>query len=102
MEIIYMEEGVISTPDGVYLLKNALHKENAKLFMNFLTSYDTQYMVSQSLGRRSVRKDITEPLNLPPKREISMRYANDKEVLQKKEEWISHFEDIYESVNAYE
>lgn len=102
VEIIYMEEGVISTPDGVYLLKNALHKENAKLFMNFLTSYDTQYMVSQNLGRRSVRKDITEPLNLPPKREISMRYANDKEVLQKKEEWISHFEDIYESVNAYE
>lgn len=102
VEIIYMEEGVISTPDGVYLLKEALYKENAKQFMNFLTGYDVQYMVSQNLGRRSVRSDIPEPADLPPKREITMRYANHKEVLEKKEEWIARFEDIYEEESSYE
>ena len=83
VDIIYMEEGVISTPDGVYLVKAAQHKENAKTFMNFLTGYQVQYMISQNLERRSVRNDIPEALDLPLKKEITMRYANNKEVLEK-------------------
>lgn len=102
VDIIYMEEGVISTPDGVYLIKEALHKENAQQFMDFLTGYDVQYMVSQNLERRSVRSDIPQPSDLPPKREMVMRYANHKEVLEKKEEWIARFEDIYKEENAHE
>ena len=102
VDIIYMEEGVISTPDGVYLVKKAAHKENAKLFMNFLTGYQAQYMISQNLERRSVRKDIPEALDLPSKKEIVMRYANNKEVLEKKEEWILHFEEMYAKENTHE
>ena len=64
------------------------NKENAKTFMNFLTGYQVQYMISQNLERRSVRNDIPEALELPLKKEITMRYANNKEVLEKKEEWI--------------
>ena len=102
VDIIYMEEGVISTPDGVYLVKAAQHKENAKTFMNFLTGYQVQYMISQNLERRSVRNDIPEALELPLKKEITMRYANNKEVLEKKEEWILRFEEIYAKEKAYE
>ncbi|MBQ6994699.1 MAG: extracellular solute-binding protein [Lachnospiraceae bacterium] len=102
VDIIYMEEGVISTPDGVYLVKEAQHKENAKEFMNFLTGYQVQYMISQNLERRSVRNDIPEVLDLPLKKEITMRYANNKEVLEKKEEWIMRFEEIYARENAHE
>lgn len=102
VDIIYMEEGVISTPDGVYLVNTALHKENAQAFMNFLTGYDVQYMISQNLERRPVRKDIPENFDLPSKKEIVMRYTNEKEVLVKKEEWILHFEEIYAKENAHE
>ncbi len=102
VDIIYMEEGVISTPDGVYLVKTATHKENAKVFINFLTGYHAQYMISQNLERRSVRNDIPETFDLPSKKEIVMRYANNKEVLEKKEEWIMHFEEIYTKENAHE
>ena len=38
VKLIYMKEGVISKPDGIYIIKNAKHMENAKKFIDFATS----------------------------------------------------------------
>lgn len=96
VKIIYMKEGVISTPDGIYLLKGAVHAEEAKEFIDFLTGYDAQYMITQRLGRRSVRIDLLQPNGLPAKKDIHILYANAKQVLESRDDWIAEFDRIFE------
>ena len=96
VKIIYMKEGVISTPDGIYLLKGAVHAEEAKEFIDFLTGYDAQYMITQRLGRRSVRIDLLQPNGLPAKKDIHILYANAKQVLESRDDGIAEFDRIFE------
>ena len=37
VKLVYMKEGVISKPDGIYIIKNAKHMENAKKFIDFMS-----------------------------------------------------------------
>lgn len=98
VKIIYMEEGVVSTPDGIYLLKNSKHKDEAKELIDFLTGYDAQNLISQQLGRRSVRRDIQEPKGLPAKEEIYALYPDKNEIINNRESWIEEFKKCYEEV----
>lgn len=58
--IVYPEDGTSAIPDGCAIVKNALHKENAKLFIDFIISSDVQRLASENLYRRSVRRDIVD------------------------------------------
>lgn len=58
IEIVYPKEGTITKPDGVVIVKNAKNMENAKKFIDFVTSKTTQELVAKELNRRSVRKDV--------------------------------------------
>ena len=63
IEIVYPKEGVTAVPDGCAILKGASNVENAKLFMDFVISYDVQNYIVDECFRRSVRKDMeTKPL----------------------------------------
>ena len=42
VKLVYMKEGVISKPDGIYIIKNAKHMENAKKFIDFITECDVK------------------------------------------------------------
>lgn len=57
IKIVYPSEGTIVKPDGVAIIKGAKNLENAKKFLGFLTTKETQMLVSES-NRRSVRKDV--------------------------------------------
>lgn len=54
--MIYPREGTASVPDGTALIKNAPHRENAELFIEFTVSEDVQRLLEDHLYRRSVRK----------------------------------------------
>lgn len=61
--IVYPKEGVTAVPDGCAILKGASNVENAKLFVDFVISYDVQNYIVDECFRRSVREDIeTKPL----------------------------------------
>ena len=98
VDIIYMQEGVVSTPDGVYLLKDAQNKETAKEFIDFITGYDVQLLVSKQLGRRSVRRDIPEPAGLPSKEEIYWLKPDGQTIINNRGAWINRFEEIAKEV----
>lgn len=49
VKLVYMEEGVISKPDGVYIIKNAKNMDNAKGFIDFVTSKEAQTMICSSV-----------------------------------------------------
>lgn len=58
IEVVYPEEGVIVRPDGVAIIKGAIHVDAAKAFVDYVTSYDVQKMIANELNRRSIRMDV--------------------------------------------
>lgn len=96
--LVYMEEGVVSTPDVVCIRKGTRHLDEAQAFVDFVTGKDCQSMICARLDRRSVRVDVEEPEYLPDKAAIPIIYAEDSVVREKKQEWLERFEAIYQSV----
>lgn len=95
VKIIYMEEGVTKTADTVQIIKDAKNMENAKKFIDFLTSKDVQNIVSSKLNRRSVRNDVAAAEGLVPITEINNILADDNTVLNNNQAWLDKFKDIY-------
>lgn len=97
VEVIYMKEGVISKPDCVQIIKGAKNMENAKKFIDFVTSKDTQTMIANQLCRRSVRKDVPAANGLKQLSEINSIKDDPQVVTQNKQAWLDKFKDIYTS-----
>ncbi|MFT4143464.1 MAG: ABC transporter substrate-binding protein [Mobilitalea sp.] len=97
VEIVYMEEGVISKPDGVYIIKNAKNMDNAKLFIDFITGKDAQTIIVEQLNRRSIRTDVESPSYLIPKEDMNIIFDDENLVVEKKEAWLTKFSDIFTS-----
>ena len=92
-----MKEGVISKPDGIYIIKNAKHMENAKKFIDFITSKEAQSIIASQLHRRSVRDDVDPPVGLLPKDQIKIIDDNEQVVEKNKKSWLDKFKDIFTS-----
>lgn len=97
VKVVYMEEGVISKPDGVYIIKNAKNMENAKIFIDFITGKDAQTIIVEQLNRRSVRTDVAAPSYLLPKEDMNIIFDDEALVVEKKTEWLEKFNDIFTS-----
>jgi iron(III) transport system substrate-binding protein len=99
VKLVYMKEGVISKPDGVYVIKNAKNMTNAKKFIDFITSKDAQTIIVQQLHRRSVRDDVEPPKGLIEKSKINIINDDEKVVVANQRQWLDKFKDIFTSVN---
>ena len=97
VKIVYMSEGVISQSDGSAIIKGAKNMENAKKFVDFLSSKDTQTLIANQLNRRSVRKDTPPGEGLMPMASIKLIKGNDEVVNKSKRLWLDKFKDIYTS-----
>ncbi len=95
IRIVYMEEGVVTTPDIIAIVKNAPHGENARLFLDFATSYEVQTMLVTKLNRRSVRVDVPAPKNLKPEAEFNVLTVDIEKVNKLKRQWIYDFLDMF-------
>ena len=58
IDMIYPQDGTSAVPDGCGIVVNAPHEENAKLFIDFITGYDTQSYAMDEFYRRPVREDV--------------------------------------------
>lgn len=58
--IVYPVEGTSCLPDGIALIQNAPHSENAGLFLEFVQSAHVQTRVVSDLYRRTVRTDVAD------------------------------------------
>jgi iron(III) transport system substrate-binding protein len=65
MAILHMTDGTPATPDGVALVKNGPNPEGAKIFIDWAMSKSTQEILTQEIGRRSVRLDMAGPAGTP-------------------------------------
>ena len=91
IDIIYMDEGVVFTPDGIYINKNTSHESEAEKFVDFLTGVSTQEFMAGNLGRRSVRRDVSASGLVIPDGDINDISVDEEEVISSKDEWISRF-----------
>jgi iron(III) transport system substrate-binding protein len=95
VKIVYMKEGVVSTPDGLYISKNAVNASEAEEFVDFMTSYDTQKYISMDMGRRSVRSDIENSDLVSAKEDINIIEADRDTVALDRDKWIEKFMTFY-------
>lgn len=91
---VYPEDGTSAVPDGVALVKGAPNVDNAKLFIDYVTSKECQLAQHKDWGRRPVRSDIELEGGLTKLSDIPLVdydfdwAANDKEMI------IERFNDI--------
>ena len=102
IRLVYMEEGVVSTPDVVCIIKGAPHLENARKFVDFVTSKDTQTLIAYRLNRRSVRTDVAAPDYLKPKDQIRLISADEATVNQNKADWLARFSRLFADASGGE
>lgn len=62
--LLYPDEGTSAVPDGSAIIKNAPHTENARLFLDFVSSREVQQMIAARHFRRSVRIDVETQDNM--------------------------------------
>lgn len=96
VRLVYMEEGVLSTPDVVCIAKEALHQEEARRFVDFVTGWDAQSVIAGTLNRRSVREDVDEPEGLPDKGAFPAVESSLELVTGRREQWLERFAEIYQ------
>jgi len=65
MAVLHMSDGTPATPDGVALVKDGPNPEGAKVFIDWVMSASTQQILTQDIGRRSVRTDMAGPPGTP-------------------------------------
>jgi iron(III) transport system substrate-binding protein len=93
--LVYMKEGVAFTPDGIYITKNTIHKENAERFVDYMTGKNVQIYMSQMLNRRSVRYDIDAKSTVPSKNQLPVIELDYPYLEQVKVEWLEHFTTLF-------
>ena len=91
VKVVYMEEGVVSTPDGIYINKNAENPDGAAAFVDFMTDVDTQHYIATDLGRRSVREDVNSSALVKAKEDIRLLQVDKDKVLKDRSEWVDKF-----------
>jgi len=63
--MIYPKDGSSNVPDGVAMIKDCPNPKNAARFIDFLLGKDCQKIMSDDFARRSVRRDIAQPVGIP-------------------------------------
>lgn len=96
IRLVYMEEGVLSTPDVVCIARRSDMQEEARRFVDFVTGRDAQSVIAGQLNRRSVRADVDEPEGLPDKSCLPTIEDDLELVTERKEAWLERFAEIYE------
>lgn len=91
---VYPEDGTSAVPDGVALVKNAPNPDNAKLFIDFVTSVESQERQSQKWGRRPAREDVEVPEGMSKLNEIKLVDYDFDWAANNKEMVIEKFNDI--------
>ena len=94
VEFVYPKDGTSAVPDGVALVKGCPNEENAKLFIDFVTSKECQTEQSENWGRRPVRSDMEVGEGMAKLEDIPLVDYDFDWAANEKEAIIEHFNDI--------
>ncbi len=100
IRIVYMAEGVVTTPDCVSVVRDCKHPDNARKFVDFVTGYDVQSVISEKLHRRSVRADVDLSPYLIDKEHIRQLTVDLDVINENKADWLDRFRRTFDEVSG--
>ncbi len=98
ISLVYMEEGVVFMPDGVYIVKGSPHMEQARKFVDYMTGKNVQTYIAKVLNRRSVRSDVGLKPYLVSKDSLNEIHVDYRMAGDLKNQWLSRFSEIWNSL----
>lgn len=93
---IYPEDGTGARFDATGIIANSPNLENAKLFMDFMTTKEAYEIVFNTSSRRTVHPGVPAPGALPPLLEIKLVEYDDVEAARIREELSIKVSDLIE------
>lgn len=97
VEIVYMKEGSLVSPGTVQIIKGAKNMENAKKFVDFMTSKELETLTATKLSMRASRNDVPAPVGLKEISELKIVPEDVEDTVANTQAWLDKFKDIYTS-----
>jgi len=97
VSIVYPSEGTIAKADGVVIIKGAKNMENAKKFIDYVTSKEGQTLIVNKLNRRSVRNDVPAAAGLKALDQIKIIKDDEAWLKENKQKILDKYKDIFTS-----
>ncbi|WP_300716398.1 ABC transporter substrate-binding protein [uncultured Brachyspira sp.] len=94
IDVVYMKEGVLTKAHSMAIIKNCKHLENAKKFVDFITSYETQKTINDELFTRAIIKNLENSQILIPLENINDIKEDEETVDENKDAWLERFKNI--------
>jgi iron(III) transport system substrate-binding protein len=98
VKVVYMKEGVSFLPATSGIIKNCKNPENAKKFMDFITSKEAQDIIGTQLTVRPVRGDAELGSYMTPFSEINMIEEDQNKLAAAKTEIIERYKQLITSI----
>ncbi len=91
---VYPADGTSAVPDSVALVKDAPNSDNARLFIDFVTSAEWQQRQSEKWNRRPVREDVSVPAGMVKLSEIKLADYDVEWAANNKETVLEQFDEM--------
>jgi len=92
--IVYLDEGTPIINDSIALMKDARHKEEAKVFVEFVLSRKVQTFMVDRFYLRSVIEDVNVPIGLSPMDELNIFDTSNLSTFENQEMILKKWRDI--------
>ncbi len=97
VKAIYPKDGTALRFDTVAIIKNGPNPENAKKFMDFVTTKEVMAVVADKESRRMGRSDVPVKEGLIPTAKIKFMKYDEKAAGDQKQDTLMKFDDIFAS-----
>lgn len=97
VKAVYQEEGLYVSAGTVQIIKGCKNLENAKKFVDFVTSKEAQTAAGETISERGTRGDIPAPAGLEDISSMNIMIEDVYHTLEKTQEYLDRFKDIYTS-----
>jgi iron(III) transport system substrate-binding protein len=98
VRVVYMNEGVVFTAPGAAIVKGAKNLENAKKFIDFITSSTAQNIIGTQLTVRPVRPDAELGTHMMPFDNFTLLTEDDAYVQENRDLLVERFKAIFTEV----
>lgn len=98
VKIIYPKEGTVFLDAGVEIVKGAKHLENAKKFVDFVTSKEAQDALGTQLTNRPLRADAKLGDYMTPLENINIIKEDEEYIKNNRDKIIEKYTEIFTSV----
>lgn len=100
VSIVYPKEGAVFLPAGSAIIKGAKNMENAKLFIDFIISQETQDTYGTETTNRPVLKEVKTSDTMTPLEDINTLQEDIDYVREHKDEMVEKFKTIFAEIES--